>query len=232
MNVQYSAYPAPWDFQDPGSHSIFPTGASDKPFFVLVLHRLQEGVGASCSPSRPLQARVLGPCTSSARHSNPDSFAYHHHLKQEGGSGADRKEGWSWRRGRMANLSSVWVGSQGQVPPLLLEMLIFLTFTFMPKWDTTLAYSNFVKKISLKKFTFSIWEKKPFQIQAILIRMQIIFSDWHFNWRHFRLLKAASELHLFARLAFSCSKVLISVEHFSKGEKFLESFYPSLMPVY
>lgn len=147
MNVQYSAHPAPWDFQGPDSHSIFPIRASDKPFFVLgLLHRLQEGVGGSCPLSRPLQAQVLGPCCSSARHSNLDSFAHHHHhhLQQEGGSGADRKERWSWRRGRMANLPSVWVGSRGQVSPLLWETLIFLTFAFMPKRDKILAYSKFV----------------------------------------------------------------------------------------
>lgn len=51
----------------------------------------------------------------------------------------------------MANLPTVWVGSRGQVSPLLWEMLRFLTFAFMPNWDKTLAYSNFVKKTSVKE---------------------------------------------------------------------------------
>lgn len=63
----------------------------------------------------------------------------------------------------MANLSSVWVGSQGQVSPLLWEMLILLTFAFTPKWDKTLAYSNFVKKNQFKKnLHFQFGEKELF----------------------------------------------------------------------
>lgn len=47
MNVQYSAYSATCDFQDPGSHSVFPSRASVKPFFVVgLLHRLQEAQAA------------------------------------------------------------------------------------------------------------------------------------------------------------------------------------------
>lgn len=102
MNVQYSAYSATCDFQDPGSHSIFPSRASVKPFFALGLrHRLQEGVGGSCPPSHTLPANTLGPCCSFAIQSNLDGFAHHHH-KQKGGSvgrvgrrgGVGGKAGW------------------------------------------------------------------------------------------------------------------------------------------
>lgn len=62
MNVQYSAHPAPWDFQDPGSHSIFPIRASDKPFFVLgLLHRLREGVGEAALSIAPSKHKCWGP---------------------------------------------------------------------------------------------------------------------------------------------------------------------------
>ena len=92
MNVQYSAYSATCDFQDPDSHSVFPSRASVKPFFALgLLHRLQEGVGGSCPPSRTLRANALGPCCSFAIQSNFDGFA-HHHPKQEGGLSGTGKE--------------------------------------------------------------------------------------------------------------------------------------------
>lgn len=87
MNVHYSAYSATCDFQDAGSHSIFPSRASVKPFFALgLLHRLQEGVGGSHPPSHTIRANTMGPCYSFAIQSNLDGFA-HHHPKQEAREG-------------------------------------------------------------------------------------------------------------------------------------------------
>lgn len=109
MNVQYSAYSATCDFQDAGSHSIFPSRTSVKPFIALgLLHRLQEGVGGSCPPSHTLPANTMEPYYSFAIQSNLDGFA-HHHPKQEarvgGGSvgrvGLEEKQG-----GRAARVKS------------------------------------------------------------------------------------------------------------------------------
>lgn len=97
MNVQCSAYSAAYDFQDPGSHSVFPSRASVKPFFALgLLHRLWGGVGGSrCPTLAPFEPTCWGPAglllyraTLMALHIIIVSS------RRMGFSGAGRKGGW------------------------------------------------------------------------------------------------------------------------------------------
>lgn len=144
MNVQYSVYLTTCDFQDPGSHPVLPSRSSVKSSFAL---GLLLGMEESCLPSRILQAYTVESCCSFTAQNNSDGFAHQHGAQQElGFSEAGKKEGWGGNRGKLATLLTAWVGSQGQLSSALWEMMRFLTFAFMPNWDITLTYSNFVKK--------------------------------------------------------------------------------------